>query len=86
MARSYKKTPIANLGEGRMKPWKRKVNRKMRKMARQALHSEGEDAILPEDLIEVSDIWCSPSDGRIWLGDLEDADWCPGFLDKMMRK
>lgn len=84
MARSYKKTPIVPPGRAKMKPWKRKVNRKMRKITRQKLNSEGEDAILPEDLIEISDLWCSPSDGKTWIGDLED--WMPGFYDKMMRK
>lgn len=86
MARSRKKTPMAALCNGHMKAWKKMVSRKFRKKAKQLLYSEGEDAILPEDLNEVSDIWCSPADGWVWLGDLEEDDWMPGFYEKMMRK
>lgn len=88
MSRSYKR-PGHYVCGGHMKPWKRESNRKLRRYIR-AMIAAGEDftgRVVPI-LREVSDIWCSPGDGKVFYSPWEfrqelreeDPRWNPLIL------
>jgi hypothetical protein len=73
MSRSRRHTPIMGIAGGRNeKWWKRRANRRLRRLAR-LIHDE--DQVEPL-LRETSDVWSSPKDGKHWFGGCEEmARW-----------
>lgn len=61
MSRSYKKN--ASLRHAELSEWKADTNRSFRRTSKAKLSVDPEEAELPQNIREVSDIWLSPIDG-----------------------
>jgi len=62
MSRSRKKTPFLTVGAGKMKPWKSRADKHLRKV------KDGEIAS-GATYKKFSDVWDSPSDGKMYIPD-----------------
>jgi len=74
MSRSYKKTPILKVCEPwrwQEKAWKRKSNRKTRKLIKSLLWNKAdlESKNIYFSHKEIESVWCAPSDGKMYFGD-----------------
>ena len=96
MARSRRKNPgfsLACVGRGEMKNWKASVNRCFRRKEKQLIQVERFEE-LPEKTREISEIWASPSDGKIFIESLilceknpdRRREWLRDFWKEWNRK
>lgn len=76
MANSKRRTPIFTIcSGGHQHAWKRKASRRHRRIAKQTIATAADyDAMVIPAVREVSDVWSSPSDGKMYWGNRQPAE------------